>query len=172
MLPGVAGEVITTVVLPGRLVDSECLWSITDIDAVSGRGPYVLDLPARYTDTTTRLRIVASKRRAEIAVAILQARPFERQVLVRHFPSFEFIAICDDPIAAELLALSLVDEDLTRDHQVAGPWEDDLVQRATELDLGARLPRDITVETTGPRDGPVPATLGRILGRIGIDFPR
>ncbi len=171
-LTGAAGSAMTSTFLPTRLADANVVWSIIDIDAVTGRGPYVLDLLARHADARTRLRLLGSKHRAEVAVAILQARPLQRHVIVRHFPSFEFLATCDDPIAAELLALSLVDEDLTRDHQVAGPWEDELVQRATELDLGVRLPQDISIETSGSNDGPAAAALARILGRIGIDYPR
>lgn len=167
-LPHPAESPGRSIALPTNLVQANDVWSVVDIDAISGRGPYVLDLPARFTDTPTRVRLLGSSRRAELAIAIFQTRPIHRHLIVRHFASFEFVATTTDPIAAELLALSLVDEDLTRDHQVAGPWEDDLVQRATERELGVRLPDEITVEVVGKRGPDIEATLSRVLGRIGI----
>ncbi len=159
-----------TCFLPTSLTEAESVWSVTDVDAISGRGPYVLDLVARYADLPTRLRLLASPRRAELAVALFHARPIQRQVIVRHFASFELVISTSDPIIAELVALALVDEDITRDHQVAGPWEDDLVQRATERDLGVRVPDDIVVNATGMDGNLIHAALSRILGRIGINF--
>lgn len=170
-LPDSSGMTGVTISLPTQLMEAGEVWSMVDIDAISGRGPYVLDLLGRHAGTPTRVRLLGSRHRAELAISILQARPLQRHVIVRHFPSFELLATTADPIAAELLALALVDEDITRDHQVAGPWEDELVQRATERDLGSRLPDEITVDIVGLRGALIDAALGRILGRIGVDLP-
>jgi hypothetical protein len=70
-------------------------------------------------------------------------------LIVRRFPAFTLLAAATDPIAAELFSLALVDEALPEDTQVIGPWEDDFVQRAAEIELGARLPSDIRVEVHG-----------------------
>ncbi|MBA3377328.1 MAG: hypothetical protein H0T93_00445, partial [Chloroflexia bacterium] len=43
--PGVSPSWIT---IPARLNGPESIWTITDVDAVGGTGPYVLDLLARY----------------------------------------------------------------------------------------------------------------------------
>jgi hypothetical protein len=166
---GIPGQ---TVRLPTRLASADEVWTAVDIDATAGRGPYVLDLLGRYTDLSTRWRMLGSRRRAELAVAVLRARPLHRHFIVKRFPAFDILATTHDPIAAELISLALVDEVLTRDHQTSGVWEDDFIQRASEQDLGARLPAEISVEVTGLRGERVDAIITRVLNRIGLELPR
>jgi hypothetical protein len=142
---------------------------VTDIDQVGGRGPYVLDLPIRYANLATRLVMLGSRHRASMAVSVLRGRPLANHVIVRRFAGFTLLATTHDPIAAELLSLSLVDELLPHDSQVTGPWEDDVVQRATELELGVRLPSDITVTVEGNRHAAIDAIIVRILARFGVN---
>jgi hypothetical protein len=98
----------------------------------------------------------------------LRARPLANHLIVRRFPAFTLLATTTDPIVAELFSLSLVDEDLPGDAQVIGPWEDDFVQRATELELGARLPSDIRVKVHGNQHAAIDVTIGRVVVRMGI----
>ncbi len=157
--------------LPSRILDAKHLWVVTDVDAVSGRGPYTLDLLSRYVDPVSRIRNLGSRERDIVPVGINLARTPVRYVAMKDAGSFVLGVVTKDPIAAELLALSLADEDLTRDHRVTGPWEDPMVQRATELDLGVRLPEEMRVEVSGTRSGAIDQAIARILARIGVRWP-
>ncbi len=50
-----------------------------------------------------------------------------------------------DLIAAELAGLAVWTAAQPSGHDRLGPWEDPVVQRATELDLGVQLPSDLTL---------------------------
>ena len=82
----------------------------------------------------------------------------------------------DDLIAAELVGLALRREQ-ANDEEAIGPWEDRLVQRATELNLGVRLPTEIDLVSVwaGPANTPGEATTtalaDRIRLRLGIPAP-
>ncbi len=157
--------------LPSKLLDAGQVWVVTDIDVVSGRGPYALDLLSRYVDPLSRAKHLGSREREVLTVDVNLVRTPDRYVMLKDAGAFVLGAVTSDPIAAELLALSLADEDLTRDHRVTGPWEDPMVQRATELDLGARLPQDIRVAVSGQPTGMIEDTVARILARIGVSWP-
>lgn len=160
-----------TVRLPTSILDAARLWVVTDVDAVSGRGPYALDLLSRYVDPISRARHLGSRERETVPVEVNLARTPDRYVLTKDTGAFVLGAVTSDPIAAELLALSLADEDLGRDHRVTGPWEDPMVQRATELDLGVRLPQEIRVTVSGGRSEAIDGMIARIFARIGVGWP-
>jgi hypothetical protein len=155
--------------IPTRLARAQEAWTMTDIDETGGRGPYVLDLPARHANVMTRVLALGSPQRAALAVSLLRVVPLANHLVVRRFPSCTLLATTQDPIAAELFSLSLVDETLADDTQVIGPWEDDLVQRAAELELGARLPSDIQLTVRGTRPPSLEVMIGRIAGRMGME---
>jgi hypothetical protein len=50
-----------------------------------------------------------------------------------------------DLVAAELAGLGLWLANLPKERERIGPWEDPVVQRATELDLGVKLPSELTL---------------------------
>ena len=79
------------------------------------------------------------------------------------------LAATCDPVAAELFALALSEGVLGSDLAFTGPWEDPVVQRATELELGVVVPHQIELVIHGD-PGDAWATLERIAGRIGVDF--
>ncbi|HYJ13193.1 MAG TPA: hypothetical protein VEW66_06360 [Thermomicrobiales bacterium] len=164
-----AGSGAVPVSLPTRLTKAQVVWTVSDIDVVGGRGPYVLDLPVRYANPRTRLSLLGSQNRALLAVSILRARPVELHLIVCRFPAFTLLATSSDPIAAELFSLALVDEELPGGTQVIGPWEDDFVQRASELELGVRLPSDLHVVVQGIRQPVIEAMIGRIVARMGME---
>jgi hypothetical protein len=157
--------------LPAAVLEAEQLWVVTDVDAVSGRGPYALDLLSRYVDPVSRVRNLGSRERVSLLVEVNLARTPDRYVVMKDAGTFVLGVVTSDPIAAELLALSLADEDLTRDHRLTGPWEDPMVQRATELDLGVRLPQEMRVTVSGSRSEAIDEVIARIFARIGVRWP-
>jgi hypothetical protein len=82
---------------------------------------------------------------AEIALAFAP----RLLLLVGQTATRSFAVATSDRIAADLVGLALRAEYVAPDADRVGPWEDPLVQRATELGLGVRLPRQINLQTLG-----------------------
>lgn len=154
--------------LLARLLGALPVWSVTNIDAVSGSGPYVLDLLARYVHPLSRLRQLARRNRADAVVEVNLAVTLSRCVIGKQFGSFAIAGVTADRIAGELFALALAEEDLSTDRVVTGPWEDRVVQRATELELGAPIPQQISILPAGRFESPARAALERVASRIGV----
>jgi hypothetical protein len=158
----------TPATLPARLLGPDPVWTVTDVDAVRGAGPWVLDLVARYLHPRSRLRQLASPRRADAVVDVnLVARPAACVIGTSVGPT-ALVAITRDPIAAELVALALADEELDPKRTTTGPWEDRVVQRATELQLGIQIPAHLTFHLAGTPDPAVERVLQRVADRIGV----
>jgi hypothetical protein len=85
-----------------------------------------------------------------------------------------YVAVTNDPIAADLLGLSLSRDPSAAEGELIGPWEDAIVQRATELELGVRLPSDISLELAwiGNQDAPeliaIKEWIREVAGRFGV----
>jgi hypothetical protein len=82
-----------------------------------------------------------------------------------------------DQIAAELVGLAIRQAKRDAADEEVGPWQDPLVQRATELDLGVRVPAQIAIRATlrGPERVATAtefaALVADIAGRLGVhDF--
>lgn len=163
--PGVPPSRIT---IPAWLGGPKSIWTVTDVDAVGGTGPYVLDLLARYVHPRTRLRQLASRRRSDAVVDVNLVAAPSRCVVGKLLGNTKLVAIVNDPIAAELFALSLADEDLAPERAVTGPWEDRVVQRATELELGVQIPQQIVLKLVTTPGVSVRTALERILARMGV----
>lgn len=155
--------------LPAALATAESLWSVSDVRAVSGRGPYVLDVMARFVTPLERLRLLGSSTKSDTVEVNLARRP-DVCWLSWQFGGEHLMMATRDLIAAELLALALVDEDLGDKHRLAGPWEDDLVQRATELDLGVRLPQEFSVSVDSDISDAMSDSVSRVFARIGVSL--
>lgn len=106
-------------------------------------GPFCLDLPAHFLHPADRVRLGASRgwwrHQADIAAMATPATT----IIVS--PVAEgWLAVCiSDTVAAELWALGLAEQWHGSDVEMQGPWEDPTVQRATELELGIRIPADM-----------------------------
>lgn len=157
-----------TIRMPARLVDGDRIWTVTDVDAVSGRGPFVLDLLARYVHPVSRIRFVASPSRSDAAVEVNLAAKISVSVIGKEFGNFSMVGVTSDLVAAELFAIALADEDIAADRPVVGPWEDRVVQRATELDLGVRIPEELTISLSGAADKLARGTIERVASKIGV----
>ena len=157
-----------TIRIDARLLSGKPLWTVTDVDAVRGGGPFVLDLLARYVHPVSRFRFLGRQARADAVVDVNLAVHIATSVIGKEFGTFALVGMTSDPIAAELLALAIADEDLPPDHSVIGPWEDRVVQRATELELGVRIPRELSLSIIGAATVATHAVIERVSSRIGV----
>lgn len=106
---------------------------------------------------------------AEIALAA----PAALYIVAASWQGKPMAVVSADMIATELVGLAIGQMQADPDREIAGPWEHPLVQRATELDLGARLPSDIVFRSQwlGPASSLAADFAGfsaRIAARIGI----
>ncbi len=161
---------VAAVTLPARLTGGASIWAVTDVDRVGGTGPYVLDLMARYLHPVSRFRQIATPRRSDAAVDVNLAVMPSRFVVGKTLGGIAVVGVAVDPIATELFALALADEDLPTDRAVTGPWEDRVVQRATELEIGIQIPQQLAIEFVGEPLPAVREVIGRVAGRIGVPF--
>ncbi len=137
------------------------------------QGPFVLDLPARFLHPVDRLRLAARpgglRLQADVAAVALPAA----SILLTPVADGWLALSGTDPIATELWALSLAERWLGRDIEMQGPWEDPSVQRATELELGVRIPSDMTIRAAS--DAPLPSVARELLeetaSRLGMQVP-
>ena len=161
----------TRVLLPARLVDAPARWIATDVAGVGGRGPYALDLLAHYVHPRDRVRLLASRRRDDAAVDLNLGVTTGLYVISLEVTGFTLCAVTTDPIAAELVALSLAEENLPAHVSVQGIWEDRVIQRATELDLGIQVPAQLAVTLAGADRFPeAHGAVLRLVSRIDVHF--
>jgi hypothetical protein len=160
------------VLLPARLVDAPARWIVTDLAGAGGRGPYALDLLARYLAPSDRLRLLASRRRdIALPVDLHLGVPVAWHIVSQSMPGYALVAATADPIVAELVALALAEENLPANLSVEGVWEDRLIQRATELDLGIQIPDQIAVSLEGADRFPdAHGAVMRMASRIDVHF--
>ena len=155
------------------VVNARSVAIVTDVDAVRGKGPFVLDLVARYVHPLDRVRLIASKRRDDAAAElslVLTDKDVQCVVVTRVASGF-LVAMTVDLIAAELVALGLADLGLPAGEATTGPWEERTVQRATELEMGARLPSDIVPVIHSNLPASVAGPFGQVMSNIGVAMP-
>ena len=144
-------------------------WIMCDVDAVARTGPFILDVFTRHLHPLDRLRLLADRQRERRAADLnLAVRP-AWGVIGGHAGTGYLLAASRDPVAAELFALAMSELMPGPHRSVTGPWEDPVVQRATEIELGVTIPHQIALTIHGDLRGMRP-TLDRITGRIGVDF--
>lgn len=149
----VEGLQFTSVTLPNDLARAEHRIVVTDVVEVSRRGPFVLDLPARYIHPRQRMRLLASGQREAQAAEVAAGFSLDLMAVYLAQRSGVVLAVTTDPIAAELVALAMSELCIGSPRSFAGPWEDPVVQRATELELGVLLPNRIRLILDGPERG-------------------
>ncbi len=138
---------LRTVRMPAELVGAQRLLAINDLRALKDARPIiaiglwalfahpVVRIGARFAGTTDGLT-------AEIALSV---HPDRYTVIDSEGKlGLTYLVATDDIIIAELLVLALRQR-RTRSRGV-GPWEDPLVQAATELNLGVRNAEQIDID--------------------------
>jgi hypothetical protein len=152
-----------------RLADGRYV-VLTTVDAASRGGPFVLDLPGRFLHPADRIRLAARPDRLRLLADIAAAALPIACLVVTPVAGGLLTVATRDPIAAELWALALAERYHDAALEMQGPWEEPAVQRATELGLGIRIPRDmaprivLAADATEARD-----VLQRSLERLGIE---
>lgn len=110
---------------------------------------------AAFAHPRQRLAALLDSGRGSAAVDIAAAIGPSLVILVGHVDDRPLAVATTDLVAAELVWLALVppDRDAAASPQ-PGPWEDTLVQRATQLDLGARSATQFRFVAPGDPDDP------------------
>lgn len=155
--------------IDARLADGKFIIVSTVTDQTR-RGPFVLDVPSRFLHPTDRAKLVASRNRQRM-VADVAAHALPCMSLVAMPTESGWLSLLtSDPIAAELCAMVLAEHFLEPGVEMQAPWEDPAIQRATELELGARIPQDITFVYQDRGEIPKPAQrwLAQLRRRIGV----
>lgn len=157
--------------LDTNVLSSSRLVAVVNLDLIGQRGPFVLDLLARYLSPMARAKLITLPNRIETIARINLTRRFDRIVITRKLLKGEVWIETNDPIAGELVCLALSEDLLPGGRSMTSPWEDELVQRATEHDLGARYPGDIRAELLPGyvRSDPDPVLMALHL-RLAIDI--
>jgi hypothetical protein len=144
-----AGASTESVLLPEPIANAAHRLIVVDVVEVARRGPFALDLAARYVHPRQRLRLVADHQRSSIVVEVTSVAMPTLSVVSFGMPGGALVAVTDDIIAAELVSLALAERCIGARRAFTGPWEDDVVQRATELELGVLMPGAIEMNTLG-----------------------
>ena len=143
------GSRLQSALMPGAVATADNRVVAVDVVEVARHGPFVLDLAARYVHPRQRVRVVADAARSELAAEIAGAVRIDLHVVSLTLREGTFLAVTTDPIAAELVALALSERCIGSTRAFTGPWEDAVVQRATELELGVLLPSRIRLLPSG-----------------------
>jgi len=146
-VPLAPDSLIPRATLPSRLVDSDNLVLLNDLrDEQELRPVIALGVWKRYLHPKQRLLVELASHRtpvdAEIAAVIRPAAT----VLAASGNSYALLTFTTDPLAAELIGLAIHWATSFSEAETTGPWEDAIVQRATELGSEIRLPRDLSLE--------------------------
>ena len=158
------------VVLPTDLVDARQRILICDLDRVATHGPFVLDVLGRYLHPRDRVRVLATSQRQQTLAEVNLAAPGLIAMICMSVEGGALVGITTDPILGELAALALSELRIDRNVGFIGPWEDPMVQRATELELGVRLPSEIEMrwEVDERMDDAVSTIEDHVKMRLGL----
>ncbi|HWV24837.1 MAG TPA: hypothetical protein VNZ58_11655 [Thermomicrobiales bacterium] len=166
----IPGTHVASALLPTSLMNPPHRVIVTDVVEVARHGPFVLDLPARYVHPRQRLRLITDRERSDLMAEVASVVPITLAIVCLVLPEGAFVAATDDRIAAELVALALSERCLGTARSFQGPWEDAVVQRATELGLGVLLPAAIRLLPDGSatREPWADALVEHVRRRLGI----
>lgn len=141
---------ISSVTWPQDVVQANHRIIVTDVVEVARHGPFVIDLPARYIHPRQRMKLLASGQREHLAAEVADAFSIDMMAVYMSHREGAVLAVTTDPIAAELVALAMSELCTGAPRSFTGPWEDPVVQRATELEMGVLLPNRIRIILDGP----------------------
>lgn len=133
----------------------------------------VLETLAAYTRPRQALAARLDRRRIGLAAELAAALHPRLTLIHAMLGNRHLVAATADRIAAELIFLAWRNDAPTEERDPIGPWEDRVVQRATELDLGVHLPAQLRVVVAPVEDGAdsdvenLVLVRGRLLTRLG-----
>lgn len=169
------GERLKDAKLPRALVGQAALVAVNELDPEEPRRPVAIGLWARFAHPGQRLGAALSSDRDGLTPEIALAVDPALMVLGVPWRDATLVVAATDQIAAELAGRAALDLLAPVPAEPIGPWEQPLVQRATELGLGVRTPAGIRAERQwiGDPADPLAAEFERfaaaLLARIGVD---
>lgn len=145
------GERLDRIVLARSLFDSEMLFGYSNLDRPlrTGEPPVAaIGLWRSFARSWERLGARLGEEGAALAADIALGVVVRRYYIASTLRDMTILLAAADPIVAEIAgrALLRLRQDRANDMMVA-PWEEPLVQRATELRLGVRTPEEIALST-------------------------
>jgi hypothetical protein len=158
-----------------ELVDASTLVAINRIPSGDSRDPLVLGLWARFAHPRQRLGALAGDDRTGLRAELATAVKPTLCILCGESRERPLIVATRDQIAADLTGRAI--QFLSHPDpygERGGPWELPLIQRATELDLGVRLPSDLSFEAVWagrpgePGERMLQATVEQICLALGV----
>jgi hypothetical protein len=168
---------LRTARLPRALVESDGLVGVADLRALPAERPAIaLGLWARLAGTAQLIGAMLSGAREGLTAEFGLAVAPDVLIVVGLLPDTRALVgvVTTDPIAADLVGLALWQSRASSRFEHRGPWEDPLVQRATELGLGVGLPEEILIDPISIAPAfestrrEISASLAAILARIGV----
>lgn len=171
-------DALSHATLPARLLAADPLVVINDVRHSTERRPSLaLGIWRQFLHPKQRLLVNLAARRLPIDAelgALFRPRGI---ILLPYWAHGFLVVVSSDRIASELVGLAIHQATRFPALAFAGPWEDPIVQHATDLDLGIRLPADLIIEWRwlGARDSAREADLARLAdvvsSRLGVNPP-
>lgn len=130
-----------------EVAEARVLIGVSSVGSAGSPGPLAIGLWTRYIDPRLLVPLLHPTRREPTTadVALVISPTLAGTLLIGNHRGYVVCVWTRDLVAAELAGLALWTANLPDSHDRIGPWEDPVVQRATELDLGVQLPSDLTL---------------------------
>jgi hypothetical protein len=143
---GLSGERASSIKLPATIAGAATVVAVNDLRGETAERPVIaLGIWPRFAGLRARIGVRMAKPEdglaAEVAVAVRPALV----VLAASWRERSLVVATTDQVAAELVGLAIRQSTRDGDEEEVGPWQDPLVQRATDLDLGVRIPDQIAI---------------------------
>lgn len=127
---------------------------LVPISSERRQGPFALDLASRFLHPIDRARLIFAPNRSRLVADVASGSQQDSWIITTIIGQDRVWLTTTDIVAAELWSLALADRFHKPALESRGPWEDPTVQRATELELGARIPTEIRLRHGVPGDMP------------------
>jgi len=161
--------------LPGNIVHAKRLIAINRLPVeMPNKEPIALGIWAQFAHPRQRTGAWLSDERTGLAAEIALAVKPDLILLSGDWRGFPFLISSDDQIAAELAGLAVAQTRSKTPPENGGPWEQPLVQRATELSIGVKRPGqiDANIQWLGADDSRARAPFEKfacdLLARMGV----
>jgi hypothetical protein len=161
--------------LPAEVVGAATLVAANDLRGETATRPtIVIGMWSRFAGARRRIGVRISTPEQGLAAEIaLTVRPTVI-LLADVWHGRPLVVATSDQIAAELVGLAIRQAMGDGDDEL-GPWQDPLVQRATELDLGVRIPAEIAIRASSVETGSLtaiddfPQFVAGVAARLGVN---
>lgn len=153
--------------LPVGIVDAPSRISVSSVGA-DREGPIALDVLSRFTHPRLKFFLHMTPEREALVAEVNLACRLDLLIIAGTIGSWHIVALSEDPVATELFGLALREAPMLSSLELAGPWEDPMVQRSTELGLGVTLPSQLRLHVSDSLPCDLTAALDRIRLRLGM----